>query len=121
LLGIAAGLVAFFYPGITSLVLLLCIAGWAIFTGIAEIAAAIRLRKLIEGEWLLILAGAATVIVGLLLAAFPGPGALAVVLWIGAYAIGLGILLLVLAFKLRRYAHTHTDVREIPDAQPHPV
>jgi uncharacterized membrane protein HdeD (DUF308 family) len=109
LAGVAAGVITLFWPGITALALLYVIAAWALVTGGLEIAAAIRLRKVITGEWLLILAGVASVAFGILLALFPGPGALAVVLWIGAYALVSGALLLALAFKLRSWNRTHTS------------
>src|SRR5512138_2275078 len=53
LIGIAAGIVAFVYPGLAGLALVALIAAWAILTGILEIAAAIRMRKEISNEWLL--------------------------------------------------------------------
>ena len=58
--------------------------------GIFEIVAAIRLRKEIEGEWLMALAGALSIAFGALMFAFPGSGAVAVVWWIGAYAVAIG-------------------------------
>jgi uncharacterized membrane protein HdeD (DUF308 family) len=57
-LGVLAGLVAFFSPGMTALVLLYVIAAWAIFTGILKVAMAISLRREIENEWLMVLSGA---------------------------------------------------------------
>jgi uncharacterized membrane protein HdeD (DUF308 family) len=99
--GILTGILTFMWPGITALVLLYFIAGWAIVTGVFEIAAAIRLRKEMEGEWMLILAGIASVLFGILLIILPGAGALAVVWLIGAYSVVYGILMLVLGFKLR--------------------
>ena len=101
LIGIVIGVVTFLYPNITALALLYFIAAWSILTGAFEVAAAIRLRKEIEGEWLLALAGIASIIFGVLLVIQPGAGALALIWLIGAYAIVFGILMLVLAFRLR--------------------
>src|SRR3954452_18650862 len=59
---IAVGVIAFVMPGITALALVLLIAFWAIVTGIFEIMAAVRLRKVIANEWFLILAGVVSVL-----------------------------------------------------------
>ena len=99
--GILAGIATLIWPAITAIVLLYLIAAWALVTGVLEIAAAIRLRKVITGEWLLALSGVASVILAVLLIIAPGPGALAVVIWIGAYAFVFGALLIGLSLRLR--------------------
>ena len=98
---IAFGLLTFFWPGITAIFLLLLIAGWAVVTGIFEIAAAIRLRKEIEGEWLLGLAGLLSILLGIFMFVQPGAGALALIWVIGSYAILFGLVLIVLGFRVR--------------------
>ena len=108
LAGVGAGLVTLLWPGITALALLAVVAAWALVIGGLEIAAAIRLRKVITGEWLLVLSGIASITLGVLLALFPGPGALALVIWIGAYAIVSGVLLVALAVRLRSWGREHT-------------
>jgi uncharacterized membrane protein HdeD (DUF308 family) len=100
---IAAGVVAFVMPGLTALVLLYVIGAWAVVTGVLEIVAAVRVRKQIQGEFWLILSGILSVVFGVVLFAFPGAGALALVLWIGAYAVIFGALLIGLAYRLRRW------------------
>jgi uncharacterized membrane protein HdeD (DUF308 family) len=102
LFGIAIGVATFFWPAITAQALLLLIAAWAIVTGLLEILVALRLRKEIEGEWLLILGGGLSIVFGALLVLRPGAGALAVVWIIAAYAAAFGVILIMLSFKLRR-------------------
>jgi uncharacterized membrane protein HdeD (DUF308 family) len=101
LLGIAAGILAFVYPGATAISLLWIIAFWAIVTGIMEIMAAIRLRKELSNEWMLFLSGALSVAFGVLAILRPGAGALSIIWLIGAYAILFGIMILALAFRIR--------------------
>jgi uncharacterized membrane protein HdeD (DUF308 family) len=105
LAGIAAGLATFLLPGITALVLLVFIGAWAIVHGIFEIIGAIKLRKEIDNEWWLILAGAMSVIFGIIVLVAPGAGALGLVWAIGAYSVVFGILLVGLSLKLRRHRH----------------
>jgi len=100
-LGVVAGIVALGWPGITALVLLYIIAFWATFTGIAEIIAAVALRREIEGEWALILGGVLSVIFGLILVFLPGVGLLSLVWLVAIYAIVFGIALIALAFRVR--------------------
>jgi uncharacterized membrane protein HdeD (DUF308 family) len=102
--GILAGLVAFFWPGMTALVLLLFIAIWAIIIGLLQIWGAIRLRNEIQGEWLLILIGLLSVVLGIALIAQPGAGAPALVWLIGWFAILEGCIFVALAFRLKSHA-----------------
>ena len=100
---ILAGLVAFFYTGITALVLLMFIAAWAIIIGMVLIWGAIELRKVLDDAWLIGLNGALAVAFGVLLFARPGAGALAVVWMIGWFAVVFGILHVALAIRLKRF------------------
>ena len=104
LLGIVAGVLVLLWPGITVLVLALLVGFWAIFTGIVEIVAAIRLRKQIEGEAFLIAAGALSLIAGIVIVFNPVAGAFGIALLVGIYALIYGVILLVLAFRLRKLA-----------------
>jgi len=102
ILGVAVGLVTFFWPGLTALALLYLIAAWAIVTGIMEIVEAIRLRQEIVGEWALILGGALSVLFGVLLVVIPARAGLLSLTWlIGIYAVAFGVLLVILAFRVR--------------------
>lgn len=103
--GIAAGVLTFLWPGLTALVLLFFIAGWAIAVGVMQIIGAIKLRHEIEGEWLLIAGGVLSIIFGLVMLAMPGAGALALIFVIGAYAIVYGVLLVSFSLRLRRHSH----------------
>ncbi len=98
---VLAGLIAFFWPGITALALLYLIAAWAIVRGVSEIVAAIHLRRHITNEWLLIAGGVISILFGVLVALYPGAGALSLVWAIGVFAVVFGILAVSLALRLR--------------------
>jgi uncharacterized membrane protein HdeD (DUF308 family) len=104
LLGIAAGIVTLSWPGLTGLVLLYFIAGWAIASGIFEIVGAIWVRKEIDDEWMLIASGVLAVLFGVLTIMFPGAGALGLAFAIGVFAILYGILLVGFSLRLRKHA-----------------
>ena len=115
ILGIAAGLIAFFWPGITALALLIVIAVWAILTGVMEVIAAVELRHVIRNEWFLILSGLLSVVFGILLLVQPAAGALALVWLIGLYAVIFGIGMLALAWRLRGLLE---HMPEVPSREP---
>jgi uncharacterized membrane protein HdeD (DUF308 family) len=101
ILGIIIGFLTFHAPAITALALVIYIAAWALMIGATEIAVAIKLRREIKGEWLLILMGLASISFAVLLLWNPIPGALALVWLIGSYAIVFGVLGIIFGFRLR--------------------
>ncbi len=101
-LGIAAGLITFFAPGVAAVTLLMFIAAWAIVTGVLEIVHAIRVRKSISNEWMLILSGVLSVVVGLYMLSSPAGGALAIIWVIAFWSILFGVLLCSAAFRLKK-------------------
>ena len=100
LLGIGIGVITFVAPGITAIVLIFYIAAWGLATGVLEIAAAVRLRKEIQGEGWMILSGIASILFAILVMFFPGAGALGLLWLIAAYAIIFGVMLVILGLSL---------------------
>ena len=101
---IGAGIATFVYPGLTAMVLLFLIAAWAIVRGIFEIVVAIEYRKVIEGEWMLFVAGLLSIAFGVFMLLYPGAGALSVVWILGIYAFVFGALLTALSFRVKSFA-----------------
>jgi uncharacterized membrane protein HdeD (DUF308 family) len=101
LMGIAVAALTFASPDVTALVLLYFIAAWAILSGIFEIMAAIELRNVIVGESVIILFGLLSIVLGVLLFAFPEAGVVSLAWAIGFYAIFAGIMEVAIAFRLR--------------------
>jgi uncharacterized membrane protein HdeD (DUF308 family) len=128
LVGIGAGVVAIIHPALTALVLVLVMGANALVTGVLDIVHAIRLRKTIQNEWMLIASGAASIVFGILVFLFPEGGALALVWLVSLYAVVTGALLLALALRVRAKATTglktvETERRVTPDRRvsPHPA
>jgi uncharacterized membrane protein HdeD (DUF308 family) len=101
LLGVAVGIMTALAPEVTSIGLLLFIAAWSLATGILRIAAAIRLRRHIEGEWWLALSGVAAIAFAGIVMWNPAAGALGFLWTIASFAIAIGVVLVMLGFKVR--------------------
>ncbi|HTR55486.1 MAG TPA: HdeD family acid-resistance protein [Kofleriaceae bacterium] len=107
---LAAGLITLFWPNITATALLILIASWAIVAGVIDIVMAVRLRSVIQHEWLLGLEGALSVAFGVLLFLAPLAGAVVLGLWVGAYALIFGGMLVEAGLRLRSYTHTVHEI-----------
>jgi uncharacterized membrane protein HdeD (DUF308 family) len=107
LAGIVTGVLAFLWPGITLLALVLLISASSILSGALTIAAAFALRETHGRKWMF-LSGILSALFGAALFVAPLIGAVVLTWWLGAYALVLGITLLVLAFRLRARRHDPT-------------
>jgi uncharacterized membrane protein HdeD (DUF308 family) len=105
LTGVVVGVLTVINPAVTALVLTLYIGVWALITGVMEIIAAIRLRKEIEGEWLLVLGGVISLLFGAFVLAQPGAGMMAMLWVLATYAVVFGLLIVILAFRIRSISH----------------
>ncbi|TMJ59383.1 MAG: HdeD family acid-resistance protein [Alphaproteobacteria bacterium] len=114
--------IAFVWPGITATVLVLMFGAYtlvdgvfalvaalraarhhgAVISGIALIAAGIAMIRT-NGEWLLVLSGIISVLLGIILFVQPGAGVIALSWWLGVYALLFGISLIGAAFRLRHW------------------
>jgi uncharacterized membrane protein HdeD (DUF308 family) len=103
LANIFVAVVAFALPAAIAFVFLYVVSAWAVLTGLFRIAAAIRLRRSMRGEWLLLLHGALSVVLGILLIRHPAAGLRTLVWALGAYAVFLGVVLVALSLRLRAY------------------
>lgn len=101
LLGLGLGVATFVWPEFTANLLVLFVALWCLVTGVFEIAAAIKLRKEIDHEWLMGTAGAISIALGVLMLINPTAGAISITWWIGVYAMMFGVLWFGLGWRLR--------------------
>lgn len=101
LLYIVIGLLFLFAPGFVLTSLVYFIGIWALITGIMQIVYAIRLRKVIENEWIAIVGGIISVIFALVLFFNVLASASAIVMVLGIFAMLFGLLQIMLSFKLK--------------------
>jgi uncharacterized membrane protein HdeD (DUF308 family) len=113
---VGVGVVAILYPALTTLALIILVGANALVTGVVDILVALRVRKHIKGELLLVLNGIASIVFGAVVLWFPqGAGALALAWLIGVYAILTGAMLLVLSFNVRAWSRINAP-RSSPSA-----
>jgi uncharacterized membrane protein HdeD (DUF308 family) len=102
-LGLLAGVIILWNPGLGGLTLTWVIAAWAIVGGILTVISAIRLREEIDNEWWLIISGVLAIIFGILVFQNVLAGFLTIAWVFGIFAILIGILSIVLAFRVRDF------------------
>ncbi|MBZ0202950.1 MAG: HdeD family acid-resistance protein [Ignavibacteria bacterium] len=99
--GIAIGILAFFLPEITLYGLAILVSVWAFSTGILEIISAIKLRKVIDGEFWMIVSGILSIVFAILIFLWPASGIVVMIYLIGIYALLFGIMMVFMGFSIR--------------------
>ena len=75
---------------------------WFVFFGVMRVVFAIRVRKEIDNEWLLILSGLLGVVLGGGMLVAPAAGLIVGVIWIGVGALIYGVLQIIAALRIRK-------------------
>jgi uncharacterized membrane protein HdeD (DUF308 family) len=121
-IGIAGlGIISFLRPGITELLLLALIAARFMISGLTEIIMAVRLRKQIEGEWMLMVDGALSFMIGLVLIAWPATGALTMIWLFGSISMLAGVIMIIIALRFRGdIKMLQEEVKSVPQGSEQP-
>ncbi len=106
LASLGVGVLTLVNPVATASVLVFFLAAWLIVGGLYRIVFAIRVRKAISGEWMLVLSGLLAIVLGVLFAMHPLAGIMATGLWIGIGALLYGAVQVFAGLKLRKFAAT---------------
>jgi uncharacterized membrane protein HdeD (DUF308 family) len=101
--GLLLGLLTLARPGFVAAVIVVFIAIWAIWGGLFRIIAAIRLRKELGSEWLLVFGGIVSILFGLMLFKHTGAGIVAISWMIAFFASMLGVFLISFGIKARKF------------------
>jgi uncharacterized membrane protein HdeD (DUF308 family) len=98
--GIVLGVLTFFRPGDIALVIFYLVAAWLVITGLFEVISAFTLQA--AGiEWLLVVAGVLSIIVGIIFFFHPVASILSIVWLLGVFALVYGVILIVRAIQFR--------------------
>lgn len=106
--GIVLGWLMLTRPGGAALALFVLLAAWALARGVAEIAFALALPKKTQGRASIAVVGILSCLFGVFLIAAPFAGAVALALWIGAYAFVYGLFEIAVSVQLFR-AHRRIE------------
>lgn len=98
------GVLAVFRPIAMAESLVLVTGVWVLVAGIGRIVFAIRMRKALDNEWMLILSGVLAMVLGGLMLLTPVAGLIMAVVWIGVGALVYGLLQIFAAFRIRKAA-----------------
>ena len=101
-LAIIFGITAWLWPGLTLTTLVILVGAWLLVDGVFEIFSAIANRDRVDSFWHFIIGGAINVLAGIVILAWPGLSAIAMMVLIGAWALVTGILQVIAAIALRK-------------------
>jgi uncharacterized membrane protein HdeD (DUF308 family) len=119
LAGVGLALAIFLWARVTVVLVDPLIALWAITTGLLELIAASRSRRQVTTEPLLVVAGAASVLLGFAIFLWrPAVGPFALVVLLGSYALVFGVAMLPQGFRLRKALARLNGTTWKPDRRP---
>jgi len=104
LLGAAVGGYALFNPPLSIMAFILIVAFEAMVLGVFLIMLGQKVRKTTSREWLLYLAGALSILFGILVIASPVTGSRTIVLLIASWSLAIGVLKVAFGLKVRKLA-----------------
>ncbi len=100
---ILTGAVVLLNPVVAVGGIMIFIAAWAIISGLIQIVGAIKLRKIITNEWMMIFNGVISIIFGIVVAGNLITGAGVLLMIFGVFAILSGISTLILSFRIKNF------------------
>jgi uncharacterized membrane protein HdeD (DUF308 family) len=101
-LSVAAGIGIIVWPGPGVLAVAIFVGAWLIVSGTLGVAGALAARRILPGWWLLLIAGALEIALGVLALAAPGATLAALVTVAGIWAVVIGVMRIVTALEIRR-------------------
>jgi uncharacterized membrane protein HdeD (DUF308 family) len=104
IINIVTGIIVLILPAESIAVIMIFISAWAFVSGIFQIAAAIKLRKVIEHEFLAVTGGFVSLIFGIVILFNLIAGAEALVIVFGIFALISGTLTVVLSLRVKKNA-----------------